>query len=339
MGVKISKLVDGKALRLEDIAGRSVALDAFNILYQFITTIRQPDGTPLRDREGRVTSHLSGVFYRTASLIEIGVRPVYVFDGTPPKLKSRTIEERRAARALAETEWHEAVAAGDMKKALSKASQSSRLDKGMIAETQELLDSMGVPWLTAPGEGEAQMSYMALKGDVWAGASQDFDSLLFGAPKLVRNLTLSGRRRLPSGRYVDVSPELVTLSDVLSSLDLTREQLVDMAVLMGTDFNEGVRGIGPKKSLALVKRLGDLEGIAADGAVAVPEEYEEVRTIFLKPDVTDDYELVWRGPDEAEVRRIMCDRHGFSVDRIDAVIKRMRQVGSSREQSSLDSWG
>jgi flap endonuclease-1 len=180
---------------------------------------------------------------------------------------------------------------------------------------------------------------MARTGDVWAGASQDFDAVLFGAPKLVRNLTLSGRRRLPSGRYVDVSPELVTLADVLSSLEVTREQLVDMAVLMGTDFNEGVRGIGPKKSLALIKRFGDLEAIAAEGSVAVPHEFEEVRRIFLEPDVTEDYELVWRGPDEEEVRRIMCDRHGFSVDRIDTVIARIRQAGSSRAQSSLDSWG
>jgi flap endonuclease-1 len=339
MGVKISKLVAGKPLRLEDIAGRAVGLDAFNVLYQFITTIRQPDGTPLRDREGKVTSHLSGVFYRTASLLEMGIRPAYVFDGSPPKLKARIIEERRAARVLAEAEWHDAVVAGDMKKALTKASQSSRLEKGMVTEAQELLGSMGVPWMTAPGEGEAQMSHMARTGDVWAGASQDFDAVLFGAPKLVRNLTLSGRRRLPSGHYADVSPELVTLADVLSSLEVTREQLVDMAVLMGTDFNEGVKGIGPKKSLALIKRFGDLEGIAAEGSVAVPQEFEEVRRIFLEPDVTEDYELVWSGPDEEEVRRIMCDLHGFSVDRIDTVIARVRRAGSSRAQSSLDSWG
>jgi flap endonuclease-1 len=339
MGVNISKLVTGRALRLEDIAGRAVALDALNVLYQFVTTIRQPDGTPLRDRDGNVTSHLSGVFYRTASLVEMGVRPVYVFDGRPPKLKQRTIEERRAARAQAEVDWQEAVAAGDMKRALTKASQSSRIEKGMVAETQELLESMGVPCITAPGEGEAQMSHMARRGDVWAGASQDFDSLLFGAPKLVRNLTLSGRRRLPSGKYVDVSPELVTLEDVLSDLEVTREQLVDMAILMGTDFNEGVRGIGPKKSLALMKRHGDLESVASQGVVAVPPEFEQVREIFLEPDVSDAYSLSWKAPDDEGVRRVMCDRHSFSVDRVDSVVGRMRRATSIRAQSSLDSWG
>jgi flap endonuclease-1 len=183
------------------------------------------------------------------------------------------------------------------------------------------------------------MSHMVRKGDVWAGASQDFDAILFGAPNLVRNLTLAGKRRLPSGKTVDVMPEIVTLGQVLAALDVTREQLVDIGILVGTDFNEGVRGIGPKKSLALIKRLGSLEKVAEEGKVHVPEVFADVRRIFLEPDVTDEYSITWKGPDEAGIRRIMCDAHGFSVDRIDAVLGRLRQGKDPKAQMSLDSWG
>jgi flap endonuclease-1 len=338
MGVDISDLVDGKPLRLEDLTGRSIAIDAFNTLYQFLSTIRQPDGTPLMDRDGRATSHLSGLLYRSATLLELGIKLVYVFDGKPPELKRKTIEERIAARRQAEKDWKKALEEGDMKKALSKASRSSRLTSDMIEESKTLLDALGIPWVAAPGEGEAQMSYMARKGDVWAGASQDFDAILFGTPTLVRNLTLAGKRRLPSGKTVDVTPEIITLADVLSKLQVSREQLVDMGILIGTDFNDGIRGIGPKKALAIISRLKTLEGVRAEGKVAVPEEYEEVRAIFLKPEVADNYSIGGGHLEEEEVRRIMCDRHSFSVDRIDAVLQRIRPKKDSVEQRSLDAW-
>ncbi|OGS52679.1 MAG: flap endonuclease-1 [Euryarchaeota archaeon RBG_13_61_15] len=339
MGVDISGLVEAKPLALEDLSGRSIAIDAFNTLYQFLANIRQPDGTPLMDRDGRVTSHLSGLFHRTTALLELGIRPAYVFDGAPPELKRKTLEARRAVKVQAEKDWKEALDRGDLKTALSKASRTSRLDAEMISEAQTLLDAMGVPWMTAPAEGEAQMGHMARRGDVWAGASQDFDAILFGTPTLVRNLTLAGKRRLPSGKTVDVTPEVVSLSDVLGALQVSRAQLVDMGILMGTDFNEGVRGIGPKKSLAIIRRLGSLEEVAREGKVAVPAEFADVRRIFLEPEVSDEYVLSWRGVDEEAVRRIMCDRHSFSVDRIDSVLARLRARKGSSDQRSLDSWG
>jgi len=338
MGVDISDLVEGRPVGLEDLAGRSVAIDAFNTLYQFLSMIRQPDGTPLMDRDGRVTSHLSGLFYRTAALLELGVRPAYVFDGKPPELKKKTIEERMAAKAQAELEWKKALAEGDLKRALSKATRTAKLDSEMIEESLSLLDAMGVPWIRAPSEGEAQMGHMARKGDVWAGASQDFDAILFGTPTLVRNLTLAGKRRLPGGRQVEVVPELVTLQDVLSKLGLSREQLVDMAILIGTDFNEGVRGVGPKKAYAAIKKYGKLEDIPKDARIGVPEEFAEVRRVFLEPEVTDDYSLEWRRLDPEGVRRILCDRHSFSVDRVDSVIAKVVASQEARGQRSLDSW-
>jgi len=339
MGVNISGLVEAKPLALEDLSGRSIAIDAFNTLYQFLANIRQPDGTPLMDRDGKVTSHLSGLFHRTTALLELGIRPAYVFDGAPPELKKKTLEARRAVKVQAEKDWKEALDRGDQKTALSKASRTSRLDAEMISEAQTLLDAMGVPWMTAPAEGEAQMGHMARRGDVWAGASQDFDAILFGTPTLVRNLTLAGKRRLPSGKTVDVTPEVVSLSVVLGALQVSRAQLVDMGILMGTDFNEGVRGIGPKKSLAIIRRLGSLEEVAREGKVVVPAEFADVRRIFLEPEVSDEYMLSWRGVDEEAVRRIMCDRHSFSVDRIDSVLARLRARKGSSDQRSLDSWG
>ena len=339
MGVDISVLIESKKVSLEDLAGRSIAIDAFNTLYQFLSMIRQPDGTPLMDREGRVTSHLSGLFYRSAALLELGIRPLYVFDGKPPELKKKTIEERRAVKETAEREWKLALEAGDLKRALSKATRTSRLDSDMIEDSVSLLDAMGIPWIRAPSEGEAQMGHMVRKGDLWAGASQDFDALLFGTPNLVRNLTLAGKRRLPSGKTIDVSPEIIALSDVLSELHISREQLVDMSILIGTDFNDGVRGIGPKKALDLVRELGSLERISARGKVRVPEEFEEVRKIFLEPEVTDDYSLRWKAVDGEAVRKVLCDKHGFSVDRIDAVLAKLAAKSDARAQSSLDSWG
>lgn len=339
MGVNISGLVEAKPLALEDLSGRSIAIDAFNTLYQFLANIRQPDGTPLMDRDGKVTSHLSGLFHRTTALLELGIRPAYVFDGAPPELKRKTLEARRAVKVQAEKDWKEALDRGDLKAALSKASRTSRLDAEMISEAQTLLDAMGVPWMTAPAEGEAQMGHMARRGDVWAGASQDFDAILFGTPTLVRNLTLAGKRRLPSGKTVDVTPEVVSLSVVLGALQVSRAQLVDMGILMGTDFNEGVRGIGPKKSLAIIRRLGSLEEVAREGKVVVPAEFADVRRIFLEPEVSDEYVLSWRGVDEEGVRRMMCDRHSFSVDRIDSVLVRSRARKGSSDQRSLDSWG
>lgn len=336
MGVDISDLVEPKKVALEDLAGRSIAIDAFNTLYQFLSMIRQSDGTPLMDRDGRITSHLSGLYFRSAALLEIDIKPVFVFDGEPPELKRKTIKERVAAKLQAEKEWKEAIERGEMKRALSKASRTSRLTEEMVDESCRLLDALGIPWIKAPSEGEAQISHMARKSDVWAAASQDYDSLLFGTPTLVRYLTLAGKRRLPSGKKVDVTPEIITLSEVLGGLQITREQLIDMAILMGTDFNDGIKGIGPKKALDLVRRHGKLESM--EEVVAVPEEYLEVRRIFLEPAITDAYTLAWTKVDPERVRRIMCDSHSFSVDRIDAVLGRLMVADRARTQANLDSW-
>ncbi len=243
MGVDLGNLFKKEKISFNDLRDRVVVIDAHNVLHQFLSIIRQRDGTPLKDSKGQITSHLSGLFHRTANLVESRIRPVYVFDGEPHPLKAKTIEQRRERKEKAEKEWKEALEKGDMEKAKTKAQQTSRVTDEIIQQSKELLDALGIPYVQAPSEGESQASYMVKKGDGYAVGSQDFDCLLFGSPILVRNLTSSGRRKLPNKKaYVKVDPELIRLKPDLKSLDILQNQLVDMAILIGTDYNEGVKG-------------------------------------------------------------------------------------------------
>jgi len=338
MGINLSDIVAPEPRTLEDFSGKVLAIDAFNTLYQFLAIIRQPDGTPLMDRQGRVTSHLSGLIYRLSNFVAVGIKPVFVFDGEPPRLKARTLVARGEVKRRAEREWREAVEIGDLATARTKAMQTSRLTDEMVDQSKRLLDLLGLPWVQAPAEGEAQASAMARAGQAHAAASQDYDSLLFGSPRLVKNLAISGRRKLPrKDVYVDVQPEEISLDATLASLGLTREQLVDMGLLIGTDFNEGVKGIGPKKALALIKKHGSLEPALAELGVDI-ESKGEVREIFLKPNVLADVDIGFRDPDADGVRHMLCDEHDFSRDRIDAALEKFGTARAEQRQRSLDSW-
>ncbi|PKL60399.1 MAG: flap endonuclease-1, partial [Methanomicrobiales archaeon HGW-Methanomicrobiales-4] len=268
------------------------AIDAYNALYQFLSIIRQPDGTPLMDKGGRVTSHLSGIFFRTTNFLEQGIQPVWIFDGKPPELKSRTIQERRTLREGAEVKWEQAKRDGDTEGAFKHAMASSRLDDAILSSSRELLSLLGIPVIDAPSEGEAQASHMVRTGEVSYVASQDYDTLLFGAPLLVRNLTVSGKRRL-HGRMVNVQPEIVRLDEVLSGLGLTREELIDLAILVGTDFNEGVPGVGAKTALKKMKN-GEFNEVLAS---KLPDfDPDPVRELFLHPPVSGSNTLEWKKP-------------------------------------------
>jgi flap endonuclease-1 len=338
MGVDLSDVVPRAARKLEDLQGKIVAVDAYNALYQFLSSIRQPDGTPLKDRRGGVTSHLSGLLYRTASLAEAGIRPVYVFDGKPPELKRATIEERKERKVKAEAELAEAIEAGDTERAYTKAQQTSYLSPEMVGEAKRLLDALGVPWIQAPGEGEAQAAHMAAKGDAWAASSQDYDAILFGAPRLVRNMAVTGKRKLPGKSiWVDVEPELIELDAVLEELKLTREQLVAVGILVGTDFDPGVKGVGPKRAVKIVRDKGTLVDALASLEADIPYA-EQIRDIFLKPDVTDDYSIKFKTVDEAAVKATLCADHDFSEDRVKATFPRYAKLHEAMKQRSLDAF-
>jgi flap endonuclease-1 len=340
MGVQLGEIIPKEKIEFERLSGRKIAIDAFNSLYQFLSIIRQPDGTPLMDSKGRVTSHLSGLFYRTGRLVEQGILPAYVFDGKPPKLKGRVAEERRQVRTNAEEKWKESLDRGDLVAAKKHAQASSRLTAEMIEDSKQLLDVMGIPWVQAPCEGEAQAAYMAQKGEVWASASQDYDSLLFGSPQLIRNLTITGRRKLPGKNvYISVEPELIELDKALASLEIDRKQLIDMAILMGTDFNEGIKGIGPKKALAYIKETVGAKRVYNQLNVEPDVDLEELRELFLKHEKTDDYELNWGKVQKEEISRILVDKHDFSEERIRKTMDVLEeQLSQKTSQSRLDTW-
>ena len=323
MGVALTPIVVKDAIGLEDLRGRALALDGNGELYQFLALIRQRDGTPLHDATGRITSHLSGLFYRSTRLIaDYALRLTYVFDGAPPALKAGTIAERRAVRQRYEAELAEARAAGDLPRAYSKSTMTSRLTREMVGEARTLLTLMGIPVVQAPSEGEAQAAHMARTGAVWAAASKDYDALLFGTPRLVRFLTISGKEFLPSrGVSRPITPEAIDLPHMLAALEISREQLVDLGILVGTDFNNGVKGIGPKKALALVKRHGAIEQMPAE----IREQagpVEEVRRIYLEPAVTDDYRVTPGACDADAVVRFLCGERIFSEQRVRAALQR-----------------
>src|SRR6266852_4389172 len=251
------------------------------------------------DRQSRVTSHLSGLLYRTTNLAERGIRLVYVFDGKPPSLKDTEIKRRQVIKVEAKTKYVSALLTGKFEEAKRYAQATSSLKDLMIDDAHKLLRYLGVPFVQAPSEGEAQAAHMAARGDVWAAVSQDYDSLLFGARRLVRNLAISGKRKLPMQEaYVQVEPELVDLAFTLQTLQLSREQLVDLVILIGTDFNpEGFKGIGPKTALKMIREHGSIEKIAESNPdFHPPEKLDRIRQIFLNPEVTSNYALKWQEP-------------------------------------------
>lgn len=339
MGVNLTPVTVRHPTSLSALRGRTVAVDGNLELYQFLSVIRMRDGRPLMDSHGRVTSHLNGLMFRTTRLLaDFDIRPIFVFDGPPPELKRAEIERRRAARAKAQHEYDAAVASGDVAKAWSKAVSSTRLTRAMIEDAKSLLSFLGIPWVQAPSEGEAQAAYLAQRGDAWAASSKDYDSLLFGAPRLVRFLAVGSSEFLPSqGRSRSVPPEVIDLEENLRALGLSRDQLVDAALLVGTDFNPGVRGFGPKTAVRRVREWGSLEAAPPDVRAALPENVAEIRRFFLHPPTADAVDLSRRRPDPEAVRRFLCEERDFSRKRVDRDLELLQ--ASSQRASRLEDFG
>ncbi len=348
MGVNLKDLIPLEVrIELDDLRifrGKVIAIDAYNALYQFLTAIRQPDGTPLMDSKGRVTSHLSGLFYRTINFMEAGIKPVYIFDGRPPEIKFMEVERRKKVKEEAVKKYEEALSKGDLESAKRYAQMASKLSEDMVKQSKRLLEAMGVPWVQAPAEGEAQAAYMTARGDAWASASQDYDSLLFGSQRLLRNLAISGKRKLPGKEaYIDVKPELIELGKLLSKLGLTREQLITIGILVGTDFNpEGVPGVGVKKALQIVKAYGEPEKLFKSLPKSYfPIEPMEIYRFFLNPPHTDEYRLEWREPSEELITKMLVNEHDFSQSRVKTAFERL--IKSYKEhvrgaQRGLEAW-
>ena len=336
MGVNLTPVIVRHPTSLAALGGRTVAVDGNLELYQFLTIMRMRDGRPLMDSHGRVTSHLNGLMFRTTRLLaDFGIRPVFVFDGPPPDLKREEIAKRRETRERARRDYEAAVAAGDLGTAWSKAVTSTRLTRAMVDEAKTLLGYMGIPCVQAPSEGEAQAAFLARRGDVWAASSKDYDSLLFGAPRLVRFLAVASAEFFPSqGRSRAVPPEVIDLDENLRAMGLTREQLIDAAILVGTDFNPGVRGLGPKTAVRRIREWASLDAAPLDIRTQLPANLEEIRAFFQTPPVAEDVELARTRPNREAIRRFLCDDRNFSRERVDAALKLLQT--SAQRPSRLE---
>ncbi|NIO22795.1 MAG: flap endonuclease-1 [Candidatus Aenigmarchaeota archaeon] len=338
MGVNLSDIVSGKPLEISDLKGRTIAIDAYNSLYQFLSIIRDRfTGEPLKDSKGRTTSHLSGLFYRTTKLLENGMNLVYVFDGEPPKFKRKTVESRQAIRKEAREKLELARKEGDVEGIRRYAQATSKLTDEMVRESKDLLLSMGIPVVQAPSEGEAQSAWLVNSGKVWASGSQDWDSLLFGASRMVKNLTITGRRKVPRKEdYVEIRPEMIELDRVLSQLGVDRERLIMIGILIGTDYNpKGVKGIGPKSALKLVREGRSLERVFSKVEWDFETPPGEIFEFFKNPPV-EECEIGSVQADFGKLKEIMLD-HDFSGERVDKTIERLRKTGRGK-QGSLQAW-
>ncbi|MEG3224467.1 MAG: flap endonuclease-1 [Methanobacteriales archaeon Met13] len=327
MGVKFRDIVSTEHIKFEDLKGKTIALDAANIIYQFLSSIRQRDGTPLMDHNGRVTSHFSGILYRTTSLIEKGIKPVYIFDGQPSHLKKDTQARRNELKVESERRWKDALNEGRIEEARKFAVRSSRMSRDVVEGSKKLLELMGIPYIQAPGEGEAQASHMVERGDAWCVGSQDYDCLLFGAPRMVKNLTITGGK---------ANIEMIQLNKVLDELEITREQLVDLALLVGTDFNPGIKGIGAKKGLKLIKEHGNIYDILKEKNIIFEVHPEVLQNLFLKHDVITDYKIQWKNPEREAIVEFLCGVHDFSEDRVISAVDKISKLDTN--QSSLEKW-
>jgi len=325
MGVNLTPIILKKEISLSDLRGKILAVDGNAELYQFLALIRMPDGTPLKDSHGNITSHLVGLLYRSTRLIsDYGIRPIFTFDGIPPHLKEKEIEKRREIKERFTKEYEEAKARGDMAVAFAKSVMTSRLTSSMVEDAKRLLRLLGIPCIQAPSEAEAQAAFMVKRGDAWAVGSKDYDSLLFGTPRLARFVSISGKEFLPSkGKFRPIKPEIIEADEMLRKLQISLRQLIDIAILIGTDFNPGVKGIGPKTALKLMQTYGSIEHLPQDIRSKAAKNYREVREIFYHPQTTEDYSTEHKTVDKIGLYEFLCKERDFSRERVEMVVKRM----------------
>ena len=339
MGLNLKDLVAREQTSLESFSGKVIAIDAYNAIYQFLASIRGPDGLHLADSEGRVTSHLNGLLYRNVNFLSLGIKPVYVFDGKPPSLKTAEIKRRKQIKKDATIKYEKAISEGNIQDAKKYAQQTTSMKDDMIKESKQMLTYFGIPYVDAPSEGEATAAHLTNTGHAHASASQDYDSILCGAKRLVRNFTNSGRRKIPNrNAYVDVVPEIIRTGKTIESLGVTREELVDIGILIGTDFNpNGFERIGPKTALKMIKRHRRLEDIPQIQDQLQKIDYQQIRGIFLEPEVASVESLEFAKPDYDSITDYLVGERSFSRDRVHVTLNRLRKALEKRSQN-LDKW-
>ena len=339
MGLDLKSLLVRDKTKLESFTNKIVAIDAYNAIYQFLAIIRGPEGLHLTDTQGRVTSHITGLLYRNINFLSLGIKPVYVFDGKPPSLKSAEIEHRKQIKKDATVKYERAVSEGKMEDARKFAQQTTSMKDGMVEDSKHLLDLFGIPYIQAPSEGEATAALLTTTGHADVAASQDFDSILFGARKLVRNFTNSGRRKLPNrNTYIEIEPEIIDYNKNLEALGITREQLIDVGILIGTDFNpDGFERVGPKTAIKMIREYGKLEDVTQIQEQLEMIDYNAIRKIFLEPEVATVNKIEFGEVRYDDIINYLSNERSFSRDRVNSSLNRLNKSLDNKSQT-LEKW-
>ncbi|XP_025114870.1 flap endonuclease 1-like [Pomacea canaliculata] len=321
---------------IKNYFGRKVAIDASMSIYQFLIAVRQ-DGSQLMNEEGETTSHLMGMFYRTIRLLENGIKPVYVFDGKPPDMKSGELNKRKERRDEAQKELEKAEEAGDEENIDKFNRRLVKVTKQHNDDCKELLRLMGVPYIEAPCEAEAQCATLVKSGKVYAAGTEDMDALTFGSKILLRHLTFSEARKMPIREYY--------LNQILDEMKFTMDQFIDLCILLGCDYCDSIKGIGPKRAVELIRQHKNIENVIKNldsKKYPVPEDwmYKEARKLFQEPEVTDieSLELKWTEPDEEALVEFMVKQHNFNEERIRNGVKKIQKARGGSTQGRLDTF-
>lgn len=339
MGLDLKPLVKSSPIMISELSGKVIAIDAYNTIYQFLATIRGITGELLTNNNGEVTSHLSGLFYRNVNLLAEDIKLIYIFDGKPSPLKSKEIDRRRQVKQDALNKYQEAITAGRFEDARKYGQATSVLTDKMVEESKMILTLLGIPYIQAPSEGEAAAAQLTQSNIAFACASQDYDSLLFGAKRLIRNLAISGKRKVPNRNvYVDIEPEVIEQQQLLNETGLNLEQLVDIGILIGTDFNPGgISGIGPKTALKLVREHNKLEKIEKIEASLANIPYKEIREVFLKQEAPKINGIEFNEINYDALVNFLCTEKNFSVARVNTSLDKVKKSITNRNQS-LEKW-
>lgn len=342
MGVNLSELVEKEEITLDSLSGKKLGIDSYNMLYQFLASIRGPDGLPLADSQGNITSHLTGLFYRTLNLMDLGIKPVFVFDGKPSILKAETLKKRNEVRTDAANKSAEALKEGNLEEAQKFGSRSIRMTKDMVNEAKEFLECLGVPVIQAESEGEAQASVMCAKKQIDGVVSQDFDCLLFGAPELYRYIGFSGKRKVPGKNFfVEIKPEHLNSQNVLDKLSIDRKKLIWLGILVGTDFNEKFPRVGPKTALKLVQKFDSFEEIISETKFEPEFDYKEIENLFFNPPNFEipQSDLEQKSPDREKIIEFLVEKHDFSRERVEKTLGDFLKKREEKEkQKSISQW-
>jgi flap endonuclease-1 len=339
MGLDLKPLVKSSPIMISELSGKVIAVDAYNTIYQFLATIRGATGELLTNNSGEVTSHLSGLFYRNVNLLAENIKLIYIFDGKPSPLKSKEIERRRQVKQDASKKYQEAITAGRFEDARKYGQATSVLTDMMVEESKMILTLLGIPYIQAPSEGEATAAQLTQSNIAFACASQDYDSLLFGAKRLIRNLTISGKRKVPNRNvYVDIEPEIIQQQQLLNETGLNLEQLVDVGIMIGTDFNPGgIPRIGSKTALKLVQEYSKLEKIEKIEDYVINIPYEEIREIFLKQETPKVDNIEFNEINYNALINFLCVEKNFSATRVNTSLDKLKKSITNRNQS-LERW-